>query len=60
MIPLILRLKRANHKELAKAQDIIVKALYETFNEAVFHGGTCIWRCYGGNRFSEDIDVYLP
>ncbi len=24
------------------------------------HGGTAIWRCYGGNRFSEDVDVYLP
>jgi predicted nucleotidyltransferase component of viral defense system len=23
------------------------------------HGGTAIWRCYGGKRFSEDIDVYI-
>jgi predicted nucleotidyltransferase component of viral defense system len=23
------------------------------------HGGTAIWRCYGGSRFSGDIDIYL-
>ena len=23
------------------------------------HGGTAIWRCYNGNRFSEDIDAYI-
>src|SRR3989338_2485843 len=60
MIPLILRLKKVNHREIAKAQDIIVQTLYEIFDNAVFHGGTSIWRCYKGNRFSEDIDVYIP
>ena len=59
MIPIILRLKKASHKEIAKAQDVIVETLYEVFNEAVFHGGTCIWRCYNGNRFSEDVDFYI-
>mgnify|MGYP001583367715 CR=1 FL=1 len=59
MIPLILRLRKVNHREVAKAQDMIVQTLYEVFDDAVFHGGTCIWRCYKGNRFSEDIDVYL-
>lgn len=60
MIPLILRLRRESYKEIAKAQDIMVQSLYDVFENAVFHGGTCIWRCYGGNRFSEDIDVYIP
>mgnify|MGYP001619319862 FL=1 len=59
MIPLILRLKKTSHKEIARAQDILIEALYGVFNEAVFHGGTAIWRCYNGNRFSEDIDVYI-
>jgi predicted nucleotidyltransferase component of viral defense system len=59
MIPLILRLKKARHKEIAKAQDLIVEGLYNVFNNAVLHGGTAIWRCYKGNRFSEDVDVYL-
>lgn len=59
MIPLILRLKKATHREIAKVQDIVVENLYYTFNEAVFHGGTAIWRCYNGNRFSEDLDFYI-
>ena len=59
MIPLILKLKKATHREIAKAQDLIVETLYEVFETAVFHGGTAIWRCYKGNRFSEDIDIYM-
>ena len=60
MIPLTLRLKKSSHKKIALAQDLIIETLYGYFNEAVLHGGTSIWRCYGGNRFSEDIDVYIP
>ncbi len=59
MIPIILKLKKAKHKEIAKAQDLIIEKLYKVFDKAVLHGGTSIWRCYNGNRFSEDIDVYL-
>ncbi len=58
-IPLILRLKKQMHKDIARAQDIIIKELYNMFDKAVLHGGTAIWRCYNGNRFSEDIDVYI-
>lgn len=60
MIPLSLRLKKKAHQEMARAQDLVVETLFSVFPEAVMHGGTAIWRCYGGNRFSEDIDVYLP
>jgi len=59
-IPLILKLKKQRHKEIARAQDILVQELYKVFDKAVLHGGTSIWRCYNGNRFSEDIDVYIP
>jgi predicted nucleotidyltransferase component of viral defense system len=59
MIPLILRIKRSNHKEIARAQDLIVEEVYKAFNNAVLHGGTSIWRCYSGNRFSEDVDMYI-
>ena len=59
MIPLNLRLKRRMHKEIAYAQDLIVETLYEFFPKAIIHGGTVIWRCYQGNRFSEDIDIYI-
>lgn len=47
------------HKDIARVQDIIVKEMYNMFDKAVLHGGTAIWRCYNGNRFSEDIDVYI-
>ena len=60
MIPLILRLKKLQHKDIARAQDIIIEELYKIIDNAVLHGGTAIWRCYQGNRFSEDIDMYVP
>lgn len=59
MIPIILRLKKGVHKDIALAQDILIRELYNIFNDAVLHGGTAIWRCYKGNRFSEDLDLYL-
>ncbi len=59
-IPLILKIKKQVHKDIAKAHDIIMEELYKVFNKSVLHGGTAVWRCYGGNRFSEDIDVYIP
>ena len=58
-IPIILRLKKKQYKDIAKAQDLIVRELLKLFEKAVLHGGTAIWRCYNGNRFSEDIDVYI-
>lgn len=57
--PLHWRIKRRHHKEIAMAQDIAVEIFCSTFPRGVIHGGTAIWRCYSGNRFSEDIDVYL-
>jgi len=60
MIPLILKIKKESHKNVAMAQDMIVQEMYSVFNDAVIHGGTTIWRCFKGNRFSEDLDVYIP
>ncbi len=48
------------HKDIATAQDIVIKEIYNIFNNALLHGGTAIWRCYKGNRFSDDIDIYIP
>lgn len=59
VLPIANRLKIAGHKKIAIAQDLLVVSLYSYFQDAVIHGGTSMWRCYGGNRFSEDIDVYL-
>lgn len=58
-IPISLKLRKKAHKEIAYAQDLVVEKLYDFFPNAVLHGGTAIWRCYNGNRFSEDIDVYI-
>jgi predicted nucleotidyltransferase component of viral defense system len=58
-IPLQVRLKRESHRNIASAQDLIIKEVYSVFNKAVLHGGTAIWRCYNGKRFSEDLDFYL-
>ncbi len=58
-IPLVLKLKRKKHREIAELQDILMGILYEVMPKTVLHGGTAIWRCYSGNRFSGDIDVYF-
>ena len=59
-IPLQTKLKRELHRKIAYAQDLIVKEVYSIFDKAVLHGGTAIWRCYFGKRFSEDLDFYFP
>ena len=59
-IPLSLKLKKKIQRDIAYAQDVVMEDLYAFFPTAVLHGGTAIWRCYNGNRFSEDIDVYIP
>lgn len=59
-IPLNLKLKKKVQKDIAYAQDVLIEELYVFFPKAVIHGGTAIWRCYSSNRFSEDIDVYIP
>ncbi|MFA5049483.1 MAG: nucleotidyl transferase AbiEii/AbiGii toxin family protein [Candidatus Micrarchaeia archaeon] len=57
-LPLEKRLKKRLHIDIAYLQDELVDILYDLKNEFVFHGGTCIWRCYSGGRFSEDLDFY--
>jgi len=58
--PLATRLKRRTHISIALAQDILMSEAYDAFPDCVLHGGTAIWRCYGGGRFSEDVDFYIP
>jgi predicted nucleotidyltransferase component of viral defense system len=60
ILPLNKKLKKKMHKLIALAQDILVIELYDKFPSAIIHGDTAIWRCYGSNRFSEDIDFYFP
>lgn len=51
-------LRKKEQVALARLQDSAVAALFETAPDIVMHGGTAIWRCYSGNRFSYDIDIY--
>jgi len=60
ILPIDKKLKKRAHKTIALVQDILVMEVYNSFPSAVIHGGTAIWRCYGSNRFSEDVDIYLP
>ena len=48
------------YRKKAVLEDIIIDILYEEYGRKItMHGGTCVWRCYGGKRFSRDIDLYL-
>lgn len=58
-LPIIKSLKKREYQELSAFQDMIVGALYQVDSGIVLHGGTAIWRCFSGNRFSSDIDAYI-
>ncbi len=51
------RILRGNMLKIAEMQDILVLELLKSV-DIVIHGGTAIWRIYGGKRFSYDVDVY--
>lgn len=57
-IPLEKRLRKRAQLEVALLQDEVIDLLYNIDSRLVLHGGTAIWRCYGGSRFSEDLDLY--
>jgi predicted nucleotidyltransferase component of viral defense system len=60
-VPLKNLLRKRSQQDLALLQDEVVDLLYSTEESSVFHGGTSIWRCYDGKRFSNDLDFYsLP
>ena len=43
---------------IAKLQDSVIDIIF-SLDKLLLHGGTAIWRCYGGGRFSNDIDIYI-
>jgi len=57
-IPLEKRMKKRLHVDIGRLQDEVMEAAYALDNGLVFRGGTAIWRCFSGNRFSEDLDLY--
>lgn len=58
-LPLEKRLRKRAHKQIGLLQDELVEILYGIAPGLVFHGGTAIWRCFSGGRFSEDLDLYI-
>ena len=58
-LPLELLLKNKDYLYIARLQDEVVSRLYNINTKLTFHGGTSIWRCYGGKRFSVDLDMYV-
>lgn len=56
--PLELLLKNEELLRIARLQDRVIAHMYRSSNGIAMHGGTCVWRCYGGKRFSYDIDMY--
>ena len=57
-IPLANQLKKRQQVETALLQDEIIRIIYLVAEDMVLHGGTAIWRCYSGKRFSEELDFY--
>ena len=46
--------------KLSELQDYVIDIIYDRFQpDALLYGGTAIWRCFGGARFSEDIGMYM-
>jgi hypothetical protein len=46
--------------KIAQLQDDVIDLIYDNFqSDALLYGGTAVWRCFGGTRFSEGIDVYM-
>ena len=45
---------------LAELQDYVIDIIYDYFHpDALLYGGTAIWRCFGGMRFSDDLGLYM-
>ena len=57
-VPLEKRLRKRAQVDIGHLQDEVVDILYTISEDMVLHGGTAVWRCYKGNRFSEDLDFY--
>lgn len=53
------KLDKPEKRIRADLEDKVIDIIYSVTNKAVFHGGTCVWRCFDGERFSKDIDIYI-
>ncbi|ASI13815.1 nucleotidyltransferase toxin [Candidatus Mancarchaeum acidiphilum] len=58
-LPILNILKRRSELETARLEDEVMSLLTGITDKMALHGGTAVWRCYNGKRFSTDIDVYI-
>ncbi|MHA1680023.1 MAG: nucleotidyl transferase AbiEii/AbiGii toxin family protein [Promethearchaeota archaeon] len=58
-IPIAKKLRKRQQIQVAMLQDMLMEVVYSLVENPILHGGTAVWRCYGGNRFSEDLDFYF-
>lgn len=58
-LPISSLLRRRNELETAQLEDDVVSLLSGITDRLALHGGTTVWRCYGGRRFSKDVDAYI-
>ena len=58
-LPISNVLKRGSELETAQLEDEVMGVLTNITDKMALHGGTAVWRCYNGKRFSTDIDVYI-
>ena len=58
-MPILDKLLDRTQIQKALLQDRVVRVLFTTTKKIVLHGGTVVWRCYGGERFSKDLDIYV-
>ena len=54
----IMDITNETQRNRAIIEDEIVDLVLKHYGGFVMHGGTAVWRCYGGNRFSRDVDFY--
>ena len=52
MEPIEIKLKSHVQVAIARVQDLAVESLLALDSKIILHGGTAIWRCYNGKRFS--------
>lgn len=58
-LPISGLLKRRIELETAQLEDDVISMLAGITDRMALHGGTAIWRCYGGKRFSTGIGLYV-
>ena len=58
-LPILSVLRRKEELETARLEDDVINVLTDITDKMAMHGGTAVWRCYNGKRFSTDIDVYI-